>query len=143
MRKGDLDQRYLIAIVSMILTFTFFNLTWAAPPKIYSIVPDSGINTEPTQVTIIGADFEQTLTKTPKVALYGGGPYITHSYDIPFRSIYVTSTYAYMTLNMGGVLSALIVTGISDPNNLSIVGFCDYARPCPEHLSHRHLCLCG
>ena len=77
MRKRSLNLRYLFLIISTVLALGFSNPAWTSIPQIYSITPDIGSNKKSTYVTIKGADFQPTLT----VALYGGGPYITGSFD--------------------------------------------------------------
>ena len=88
----------------------------ALTPEVYSIEPNHGSSASPTVVTIHGNNFEQT----PKVALYGGGPWAIGSVDTPgFASaVYVSGNYAYVADRSAG----LQVIDSSNPATPTIVG---------------------
>lgn len=107
----------LILMLANFFTFSFSAFLEASAPEIYSITPNVGIGAVSNQVTIGGAGF----APTPKVSLYGGGPYITGSCDTPGRVVFVAGLYAYVTDPNSG----LQIINITDPNNPSLTGVCD------------------
>ena len=84
-----------------LLAMTFFIASlncpsaFALPPEIHSVEPDHGLINSTTSITIHGDNYE---TK-PKVALYGGGPYIVGSVVTPGdeNDTYDSGNYAYVT----------------------------------------------
>ncbi|MGA1796410.1 MAG: hypothetical protein ACMUIL_11195 [bacterium] len=118
----------LICLMSFIPCLIPTRIGNAAVPIISSIEPDLGINTEPTTITIRGSGF----LPAPTVSLYGGGPYITGSYDTIIingacdghyyaHGIYIAGFYAYVA----DAYSELRVIDIIDPAHPAIVGLCD------------------
>jgi len=75
---------------------------FALTPEIYSIEPDHGASSSPTNVTIYGANFEPT----PKVALYGGEAAIVGSADTADQAfgVYVSGNHAYVANSYLGLL---------------------------------------
>jgi len=97
----------------------------ALAPEIYSVKPDHGTNDAPTEITILGNNFEAT----PRVALYRGGPDIVGSADAQSSAegVQVSGNYAYVADGSAG----LQVIDITDPTNPAVVGSADtkgYAR---------------
>ena len=94
MKNRNFYYRYLILIISIIMSIGFFNFAWAIAPEIYSITPNTGYDEISTFVTIKGVNFQPT----PTIALYGVGPYITGACDTPGypHGIHVAGSYAYV-----------------------------------------------
>ena len=91
----------------------------ALAPEIYSVKPDHGTNDAPTEITILGNNFEAT----PRVALYRGGPDIVGSADAQSSAegVQVSGNYAYVADGSAG----LQVIDITDPTNPTVVGSAD------------------
>jgi len=86
-------------VFSLILALFCCTPAFALTPEIHSVEPDRGVNDSPTDITIYGDNFESI----PKVALYGGGPYIIGSADTPgaANGVYVMLNYAYVSVGSG------------------------------------------
>ena len=120
MKKKLMCFELVVLIVSVLFIYPYTNYLEATLPEIYSITPNEGSSTTPTQIEIKGANFNPPQN----VALYGGGPYIAKSLGNCFhdvRGVYVKGTYAYVAdYNFG-----LKVVDISDLKKPSIVGACN------------------
>jgi len=88
----------------------------AAPPEICSVIPNTGSSNTSKQVTISGEGFKPT----PRGCLYGGGPYITSSFDTPdfAYGVYIQDSFAYVADRYSG----LQIIDISDPEKPSFKG---------------------
>lgn len=117
-------KKYLLFGYLSLLFFGFSLLVEASSTEVQSITPNTGNSITYTKVKINGSGF----TPIPKVALYGGGPYIIGSCNTQGQAqdVYVKGSYAYVANFQGGpqVTVGLQVIDISDPNIPSIVGSC-------------------
>ena len=116
MKKGVVFPAISIFVFMLILLY--FLPAFALTPEIISIDPDHG-PANSTTITIHGNNFESL----PKVAFYGGGPYLVGSVDTSdsAKDVFVSGNYAYVADGYSGFQ----VIDISNPTNPTIVGSAD------------------
>ena len=111
MRGHSFHVQVVALLILCLLPFISFNHAQASPLEIFDINPNEGSCKKPPHIVITGEGFQPLST----VAIYGGGPYIISTCEVPDAAmgLFVAGSYAY----------------VADGSGLQVVDISDSAHP--------------